>query len=466
VSKTPRAFEIRFQHRSFSALRDRLLADLANEHWAILLGKKTVVDGLTIITVNVVLYPGPDDYERQGVTFLELKREFVHQAIGRLQESAHLDTIIDVHTHPFSRASVAFSSVDDRDEVQFFRFLRSEIGDVSFASIVLSQTEYSARYWEEGAGSPRAIRTTVKTQTFAERIRDTRESRSGDGGASGGGAYDERDMFHRTSLAVGVDVMRSIAADQRIAIVGVGGLGSVVAEHLVHSGFQHLVLVDPDVLEVSNLSRVVGAYHSDAVAGVPKVEAIAAHIRRINPKAVVNALKVAVEEDSAISAIARCDWLIVATDNHASRSAAQMHSLRYFVPLISVGVNITVENNQVADMSGEVIVARPGDRVCLFCLGRVNFVKVASEAHFDGHVREELVRRGYVQGQSVKEPAVKTLNAMVATLAVDALINQYTERMPHRPITVYENNIAPCIYEDTDSLSRRQNQCFSCWLGG
>jgi molybdopterin-synthase adenylyltransferase len=83
--------------------------------------------------------------------------------------------------------------------------------------------------------------------------------------------------------------MRTIMHDQVISIVGVGGLGSVVAEHLIHMGFHEINLIDPDVLEVSNLNRVVGAYYEDAQQKRYKVDVVKRHLTRINPKATVRA---------------------------------------------------------------------------------------------------------------------------------------------------------------------------------
>ncbi len=120
------------------------------------------------------------------------------------------------------------------------------------------------------------------------------------------------------------------------------------------------------------------------------------------------------------------------------------------MPLLSVGVNITVKDKKIEDMSGEVITARVGDRLCLQCLHRISPTKVASERHPDQGIREALVKRGYVTGSDVKEPAVKTLNTMVATLAVEALLNQYTGVRRHVPILVYENNGAMSLYEDRE----------------
>ncbi|MBK9032244.1 MAG: hypothetical protein IPL61_13145 [Myxococcales bacterium] len=135
------------------------------------------------------------------------------------------------------------------------------------------------------------------------------------------------------------------------------------------------------------------------------------------------------------------------------------------MPFVSVGVNITVDNEVVRDVSGEVIAVRMGDRFCLQCLRRIDPLKVARETHYDTRVRDSLVERGYVSGTQVNEPAVKTLNAMVATLAVEVLLNQYTGRQDIGPVVVYEDNRAKAIYEDRESVEARAKECFTCGIG-
>ncbi|HWS83582.1 MAG TPA: hypothetical protein VN207_04925, partial [Ktedonobacteraceae bacterium] len=66
---------------------------------------------------------------------------------------------------------------------------------------------------------------------------------------------------------------------------------------------------------------------------------------------------------------------------------------------------------------------------------------------------------GYVTGKDIKEPAVKTLNTYLATMAVDMLINQYTDARRHVPIQVYENNGSMSIYEDQESVHQRNKHC-------
>jgi len=121
-----------------------------------------------------------------------------------------------------------------------------------------------------------------------------------------------------------------------------------------------------------------------------------------------------------------------------------------------------VKDNKIEDMSGEVIMARVGDWLCLNCLNRINPIKVASERHPDQMIRVELVKRGYVTRKDIREPAVKTLNTSLATMAVDMLINQYTDARRHVPVLVYENNGHMSIYEDRESVQLRNKHCFIC----
>src|SRR5437868_5206957 len=459
---TKSRFLIKFKHGDLAYLRARLLEDIAREHFAVLLGKTQKIDGYTMINVIDLLFPGRSDYNQQSVAFLRIKKDFIHRALVELTSRYDVDTIVDVHTHPFSQGSVSFSATDDGDEQTFFRFLKEKFEGINYASIVFSQRRYSARVWTLSSGSIAARRAVLKTQTSPENIASSHFREYTDEQYEKTAVTAGEGFFNRGALVLGLDVMRTIMHDQVISIVGVGGLGSIVAEHLIHMGFHEINLIDPDVLEMSNLNRVVGAYYEDAQQKLYKVDVVKRHLTKINPNATVLACKSDVHDKEVERVLALSDWMIVATDNHSSRLRVQELSVQYFVPLVSVGVNISVKDNKIEDMSGEVITARVGDYVCLNCLKRINPIKVASERHPDKTIREELGKRGYVTGKDIKEPAVKTLNTSLATMAVEVLVNQYTDVRRHVPILVYENNGYMSIYEDRECVQRRNKHCFLC----
>ncbi len=461
---------IRFPVSRFRRLRNNLLADLAHESFALLLAQCEDCAGQPIIAVRDIRYPHDQAYRQRGRAYLNVARDFFYAALVEVTERLDVNTLIDVHTHPFSTHGVTFSGTDDQDERRFYRFLTERFDGLFYGSIVLSQSDYSARLWGGPAARPHALTAEIRTQTAPEAWpaadrynadRYNQEERQSEVDP-GDDLADPDGRYSRAVLALGQATLARLMHGQPIAVVGAGGLGSVLAENLLQMGFQELHLIDPDRIELANLNRLVGATHADVAVGTRKVTALRRHLMAIHPGARIHAHPQDVREPALLPVLANCRWLIVTTDNQTSRRYTQAVALRYLVPLISVGSNITVADGELTDMSGEVIVIRAGDKLCLHCLGRLNPLKLAAEAHPDEAVRTGLVNRGYVQGLTVTAPAVKTLNAQLAALATDQLVNQFTERQAHRAIWVYENNRGPTLYPDQESLVSRRKDCYSC----
>lgn len=87
--------------------------------------------------------------------------------------------------------------------------------------------------------------------------------------------------FHRTELLVGGEGFDRLAAS-RVAVIGLGGVGSYAAEALARSGVGHLTLVDFDKVCVTNVNRQLHATRK--TVGKLKAELMAERARHINPK--------------------------------------------------------------------------------------------------------------------------------------------------------------------------------------
>lgn len=123
----------------------------------------------------------------------------------------------------------------------------------------------------------------------------------------------ERDIFKRSTLLVGEDVMGSIAG-KRVIVFGVGGVGSWCAEGLVRDGVRHLTIVDVDVVSVTNINRQLQATVS--TIGEPKVDALRRRLMDINPNAEINALCQAFNSETASSFdLDSYDYVIDAIDS-------------------------------------------------------------------------------------------------------------------------------------------------------
>ena len=94
----------------------------------------------------------------------------------------------------------------------------------------------------------------------------------------------ESDIFKRSSLLLGEDVMASVAG-KRVIIFGVGGVGGYAVEALARSGVGKFDLIDNDTVSVSNLNRQIIA--TVDTIGKPKVEVMRDRIFSVNPKAEV-----------------------------------------------------------------------------------------------------------------------------------------------------------------------------------
>ncbi len=103
----------------------------------------------------------------------------------------------------------------------------------------------------------------------------------------------------------------------RVLVVGAGGLGCPVLLYLTAAGVGTIGIVDPDVVDLSNLQRQV-IYTTDEV-GKSKVKAAVAHLQRLNPELTFDTFALALEPSNARSIIDDYDIVVDCTDNFTVR---------------------------------------------------------------------------------------------------------------------------------------------------
>ena len=92
------------------------------------------------------------------------------------------------------------------------------------------------------------------------------------------------DQFSRTKNLIGqenLDILKS----KKVMVIGIGGVGGFVCEALARAGIQDFILIDNDVVSVSNINRQIIALNS--TIGKAKVDVMKARILDINPNAKV-----------------------------------------------------------------------------------------------------------------------------------------------------------------------------------
>ena len=126
----------------------------------------------------------------------------------------------------------------------------------------------------------------------------------------------------------------------RVLIIGMGGLGSPVAMYLAAAGIGHLVLVDDDVVELSNLQRQI--IHSTNNIGLSKVESAKQTIHQLNPEIKITTFSSRLNDIELTKEMADADIVVDGTDNFTSRFALNEQSVKNATPLIS-GAAIRME---------------------------------------------------------------------------------------------------------------------------
>lgn len=97
-----------------------------------------------------------------------------------------------------------------------------------------------------------------------------------------------KNEFTRTELLIGKTGVEKLK-NSKVIVYGIGGVGSYVVEALARAGIGHIVIVDFDKVDITNINRQLLATHS--TIGKDKIEVMKERILDINPNAVVEAYK-------------------------------------------------------------------------------------------------------------------------------------------------------------------------------
>lgn len=116
-------------------------------------------------------------------------------------------------------------------------------------------------------------------------------------------------------------------------IVGAGGLGAPAAMYLAAAGIGQLTLIDPDVVDLTNLQRQI--IHSTSSVGQAKVASAATALGALNPHTAVHAVQSLADKAWLDSVLADVDVVLDCCDNFSSRQAVNQACVRAGVPLVS-----------------------------------------------------------------------------------------------------------------------------------
>jgi len=209
-----------------------------------------------------------------------------------------------------------------------------------------------------------------------------------------------------------------------IAVVGCSGTGSLVIEQLARLQVGRLVLIDPDHIELKNLTRITNSFSLDAKEERFKVDVLA---RAINDMGLgVTALPIAKNllEPDVIKLVAECDILFGCMDGVEGRHYLNLISSFYSLPYFDLGVRLDSDGQGgVTQVCGTVHYLQPGGSSLL-----TRQVYTLEQLRAEGlkrtspEIYNEQRKFKYIQGVNEDRPAVISVNMLIASLAVNELL--------------------------------------------
>lgn len=353
-------------------------------------------DGKPVFTVRQLSEVQAEAYDERGARAASLKPAFCTE-IANAAKLAGAGVLL-AHTHVGECPLEEFSCTDDNGEVPLAEYFGRRLPGVPCFTAVFTGRSVRARSM---AGSAVGV-TLVGRELLSHHQHQAVQG----------------DRYHRQVLAFGERGQAAVSS-LRVAVVGLGGTGSVVASQLAHLGVRSMLLIDPDTVEATNLNRLVGATAGDV--GATKVNVAARHVKAISLGAEVVALQGDVANDEVARALLDADFIFGCTDSMASRAVLNQLAYQFLIPCIDMGVGIHVVDGDVRFIAGRVQMLSPG-LACLVCTDKLDFEQVRRE------MMTETQRKAdpYIQGEVVPQPAVISLNSTVSSAAVTMFLAAVT----------------------------------------
>ena len=224
------------------------------------------------------------------------------------------------------------------------------------------------------------------------------------------------ERYSRNEALFGAEGQARLAATS-VAICGLGGLGSHVAQQLAHLGVVAFTLIDFDIVTDSSLNRLVGVFDADVNDELPKVEAAERMITSINPHASVTNVPEPLMAIAAREALASADIIFGCLDKDLHRVELLGVSSECKKPLFDLATDVGEESNQ-SYYGGRMVLCRGAG--CLVCLPEILDQEGMAVDRMDPEQREAHRRIYGVSADALEGtgPSVVSINGVVASLAV------------------------------------------------
>ena len=442
---TDRQCDLIFTAPDQAELMAHLFPGDRDEHGAVLhAGVAQDGDRMRLLVRGVYPARPGSDYVAGQFGYRALHPRFIHQHITacRDQRLAYLA----VHNHDCDDR-VGFSRVDFASHERGYPALLDIGKGVPVGALVLGRRSMQADIWTDDS----MRRTLRETRIIGPTLRRIYP-------APPRSPHAPTDESHNRQIRMFGEAGQVELTRARVAVIGLGGIGSLVCEYLARLGVGEVLAVDPDHLETSNLSRVVGATRADATRRRSKVEIVARHAAEASGTKIIP-----VAADVALESVARqlrgCDYLFLAADSMRARLVFNALVHQYLIPGVQLGAKVrSAPDGGLLDVMSAVRPVRPGEG-CLWCNQLIDPHQLAIEAKSDAE------RLAQAYGVAEPNPSVITLNAVAAAHAVNDFLFHILD-LPHAtsPLAYRHFHFLDGIVKNV--MPRKDEGCRECGREG
>lgn len=320
---------------------------------------------LTAIIHQLVL---PEDGDRDIHGNVELHSQYFKRVCKLATQENSGIVLLHSHLGPGWQGM----STDDFVTERSYAANAESLTDVPFVGLTLgTDGAWSARFWEEQndwyekrwADSVRVVGKELSI-TYHDGLRPRPVF---------------REIYKRTFTVWGAENHAQLAR-LRVGIIGLGSVGSFVAETLARMGIERFVLIDYDEVQLHNLDRLLGAYQPDI--GMAKVLIAQRQIQKAATaqKIQVSTVIGGVTEEAGYKGALDCDVLFSCVDRPWPRQLQNHIAYSHLIPVIDGGIQVRIDPDTTEFIGADWQLQTVGpERPCLQCLNAFSPADVATE---------------------------------------------------------------------------------------
>ena len=310
-------------HGMYARLNAHLFPGDNDEHGAIILAGIAESElAVRLLAKELYLAKDGKDFVPGKRSYRTLRGEFITDRILRARDEGLV--YLAIHNHA-GTGQVAFSSVDLRSHERGYPSLLQITRGTPVGALVFAEDAVAGDIWRS-ANYRVHLESTIIVGSRRQLLTPSQLPRT----ATSDYRYDRQ-------VRLFGDRGQEILRNARVAILGVGGVGSLLAEYLGRLGVGQFVIVDPDNAESTNLPRLVGAHRWDvaptflersSISWVRafgrklarrKVDLAKRNVLRANPNALVKTLAVDCVEPEVPKHLIDCDYIFLAANTMRAR---------------------------------------------------------------------------------------------------------------------------------------------------